>query len=45
MVAVFDTGFHSTMPQKAYMYAIPYEDYIKYKIRKYGFHVHFLHNM
>jgi acetate kinase len=38
MVAVFDTGFHSTMPQKAYMYAIPYEDYIKYKIRKYGFH-------
>lgn len=38
MVAVFDTGFHSTMPQKAFMYAIPYEDYKKYKIRKYGFH-------
>jgi acetate kinase len=38
MVAVFDTGFHSTMPKKAFMYAIPYEDYKKYKIRKYGFH-------
>lgn len=38
MVAVFDTTFHSTMPDYAYMYAIPYEDYKKYKIRKYGFH-------
>ena len=38
MVAVFDTTFHSTMPAKAYMYAIPYEVYDEYKIRKYGFH-------
>ncbi|MCQ2387426.1 MAG: acetate kinase [Clostridia bacterium] len=38
MVAVFDTTFHSTMPAKAYMYAIPYDVYDKYKIRKYGFH-------
>ncbi len=38
MVAVFDTTFHSTMPQKAYMYGIPYDVYEKYKIRKYGFH-------
>ena len=37
-VAVFDTAFHSTMPPKAYMYAIPYEYYEKYKIRRYGFH-------
>ncbi len=37
-VAVFDTAFHQTMPQKAYMYAIPYEYYEKYDIRKYGFH-------
>lgn len=37
-VAVFDTGFHSTMPDYAYMYAIDYADYEKYKIRKYGFH-------
>ena len=37
-VAVFDTTFHSTMPDYAYMYAIRYEDYKKYKIRKYGFH-------
>lgn len=37
-VAVFDTAFHQTMPKKAYMYAIPYELYDKYKIRKYGFH-------
>ena len=37
-VAVFDTAFHSTMPAYAYMYAIPYEDYEKYKIRRYGFH-------
>lgn len=38
MVAVFDTAFHQTMPQRAYMYGIPYEYYEKYKIRKYGFH-------
>ncbi len=38
MVAVFDTTFHSTMPAKAYMYAIPYEVYEEHKIRKYGFH-------
>lgn len=38
MVAVFDTTFHSTMPPKAYMYGIKYEDYEKYKVRKYGFH-------
>lgn len=37
-VAVFDTAFHSTMPAYAYMYAIPYEDYEQFKIRRYGFH-------
>jgi len=37
-VAVFDTAFHQTMPAKAYMYAIPYEYYEKYGVRKYGFH-------
>lgn len=37
-VAVFDTTFHSTMPDYAYMYAIPYEDYKDYRVRKYGFH-------
>ncbi len=37
-VAVFDTAFHQTMPEKAYMYAIPYEYYEKYGVRKYGFH-------
>lgn len=37
-VAVFDTSFHQTMPEHAYMYAIPYEYYTKYKIRRYGFH-------
>ncbi len=37
-VAVFDTAFHQTMPAKAYMYAIPYELYEKYGIRRYGFH-------
>ncbi len=37
-VAVFDTAFHQTMPKKAYTYAIPYEYYDKYAIRKYGFH-------
>ena len=38
MVGVFDTAFHQTLPKKAYMYAIPYEYYEKYGIRKYGFH-------
>ncbi len=37
-VAVFDTGFHQTMPKYAYLYALPYEYYEKYKIRRYGFH-------
>ncbi|MBQ1194001.1 MAG: acetate kinase [Lachnospiraceae bacterium] len=37
-VAVFDTAFHQTMPEKAYMYAIPYEYYEKYGVRRYGFH-------
>lgn len=37
-VAVFDTAFHQTMPEKAYTYAIPYEYYEKYDIRRYGFH-------
>lgn len=37
-VAVFDTAFHQTMPAQAYMYALPYELYEKYKIRRYGFH-------
>lgn len=37
-VAVFDTAFHSTMPEEAYMYAIPLEYYEKYKVRRYGFH-------
>ena len=37
-VAVFDTAFHTTMPDKACMYAIPYEDYEQFKIKKYGFH-------
>ena len=37
-VAVFDNAFHSTMPPEAYMFALPYEYYEKYKIRKYGFH-------
>ncbi|MDD6036775.1 MAG: acetate kinase [Lachnospiraceae bacterium] len=37
-VAVFDTAFHQTMPEKAFMYAIPYEYYEKYDIRRYGFH-------
>lgn len=37
-IAVFDTAFHQTMPRKAFLYAIPYELYEKYKIRKYGFH-------
>lgn len=38
MVAVFDTAFHQTMPEEAYMYGLPYEYYRKYKIRRYGFH-------
>ena len=38
MVAVFDTAFHQTMPEKAYMYGLPYEYYEKYKVRRYGFH-------
>lgn len=37
-VAVFDTAFHQTMPEYAYMYALPYELYEKYAIRRYGFH-------
>ncbi len=37
-VAVFDTSFHQTMPNFSYLYAIPYEYYNKYKIRRYGFH-------
>ena len=37
-VFVFDTTFHSTMPPKAYMYALPYEYYEKYAVRRYGFH-------
>jgi acetate kinase len=37
-VAVFDTSFHSTMAEEAFMYAVPYEWFTKYKIRKYGFH-------
>lgn len=38
MAVVFDTAFHQTMPPEAYLYAIPYEYYTDYKIRKYGFH-------
>ena len=37
-IAVFDTAFHATMPEEAYMYPIKYEDAKKFKIRKYGFH-------
>ncbi len=37
-VAVFDTSFHQTMPKESYLFAIPYEYYEKYKIRRYGFH-------
>ena len=37
-VVVFDTAFHQTMPPKAYMFGLPYEDYEKYHVRKYGFH-------
>lgn len=38
MAGVFDTAFHQTMPQEAYMYGVPYEYYENYKVRKYGFH-------
>ena len=38
MVTVFDTAFHQTMPESSYIYAIPYEYYEKYRIRRYGFH-------
>lgn len=37
-VAVFDTAFHQTMPQSAFMYALPYDLYTKYGVRRYGFH-------
>ena len=38
MVAVFDTAFHQTMPEKTYLYGLPYEYYENYKVRRYGFH-------
>jgi len=38
MVGVFDTAFHQTLPEEAYMYALPYELYTKFGVRKYGFH-------
>lgn len=37
-IAVFDTAFHQTMPKEAYLYALPYEYYQKYQVRRYGFH-------
>jgi len=37
-VAVFDTAFHATLPEEAYLYAIPYSIYRRYKVRRYGFH-------
>src|SRR4030095_6635450 len=37
-VAVFDTAFHHTLPEKAYLYAIPYQLYRRHKVRRYGFH-------
>ncbi|WP_139786607.1 acetate/propionate family kinase [Desulfamplus magnetovallimortis] len=37
-VAVFDTEFHKTIPPQAYMYALPYDFYLKYRVRRYGFH-------
>lgn len=37
-IAVFDTAFHQSMPKKTYLYALPYERYEEYKVRKYGFH-------
>lgn len=38
MVGVFDTAFHHSLPEEAYLYGIPYEDYRKFRIRRYGFH-------
>lgn len=38
MVGVYDTAFHQTMPEEAYLYGIPYKYYQKYKVRRYGFH-------
>ncbi len=38
MIGVFDTAFHQTMPEDAYIYGLPYEYYEKYKVRRYGFH-------
>ncbi|MBQ8979253.1 MAG: acetate kinase [Oscillospiraceae bacterium] len=38
MTVVFDTAFHQTMPEKAYLFGLPYEDFEKYHVRKYGFH-------
>lgn len=38
MAAVFDTSFHATMPPEAYLYAVPFEFYEKYRVRRYGFH-------
>src|SRR5699024_3163285 len=38
MAAIFDTAFHQTMPEKSYLYSLPYDYYEKYGIRKYGFH-------
>lgn len=38
MVAVFDTAFHQTMPEEAYLYGLPYDYYKNYKVRRYGFH-------
>ena len=38
MVAVFDTAFHQTMPQKAFLYGVPYDYYTRLKVRRYGFH-------
>ena len=37
-VCVFDTAYHQTMPEHAFLYGIPYEKYEQYKIRKFGFH-------
>src|SRR5262249_38331822 len=37
-VAVFDTAFHQTLPERAYLYAVPYQFYRRYKVRRYGFH-------
>ncbi|MCG8684114.1 MAG: acetate kinase [Desulfobacterales bacterium] len=37
-IAVFDTNFHQTIPEKAYLYALPYEYYTEHRVRKYGFH-------